>query len=225
MSLNLARALNSTSNIITIMAWDTVNKKPRTGLTYSTSGLVVYSGLNGAAPSSIGTLTTMTEGTFTSLGFVEMANMPGFYQVGTPNTLWDDAVGELLIGARITSDDTIVFSPQTIPILPASAYASQVDANVTQWNGSAVATPNTNGVPKVDVTHILGTAGATTELSAIPSATASFWDRISFLFMRGRNKMTQTSSTTTLYKDDGTTSVGTSTVSDDGTTFTRGKAS
>ena len=135
MSLNLARALNSTANIITIMAWDTVAKKLKTGLTSATSGLTVYSGLNGAAPSSIGTLTTMTEGTFTSLGFVEMANMPGFYQVGVPNAKFSSAVGELFVGARITSDDTIVFSAACIPILPASAYATSVDANVVSVEG------------------------------------------------------------------------------------------
>lgn len=157
MSLNLARALNSTSNIVVLQAWDTATGKRKTGLLYNTSGLVVYAGLNGAAPASIGTLVTMTEGTWTSLGFKEMANLPGFYQVGTTNTLWDDAVGELLIGARITSDDTIVFIPETIPILPASAYATTVDANVTKWSGTNVAATDTAGYPKVTIKNGTGT--------------------------------------------------------------------
>jgi hypothetical protein len=38
-----------------------------------------------------------------------------------------------------------------------------------------------------------------------------------------RNKITNTVSTMTLYADDNTTSVAASTVSDDGTTATRGK--
>ena len=41
---------------------------------------------------------------------------------------------------------------------PPSSAGSPITANVTQWNGSAVATPTTAGVPEVDLTHIAGSA-------------------------------------------------------------------
>lgn len=71
------------------------------------------------------------------------------------------------------------------------------------------------------VTEIWGKA--LSELSAVPGVTASVLDALNWVFTLSRNKIEQTSSTSTLRKDDGTTSLATSTVSDDGTTFTRGE--
>jgi len=61
------------------------------------------------------------------------------------------------------------------------------------------------------------------ELSAPPAATSSLKDKITWLFMYARNKITQTSSQRKLYRDDGSTVAGTSGTSDDGTTFTKGE--
>ncbi len=61
------------------------------------------------------------------------------------------------------------------------------------------------------------------ELSAIPGASSTILDRISLLFTLARNKMTQTSTLQTLFADDGTTAIGTASVSDNGTTFTKGE--
>lgn len=63
------------------------------------------------------------------------------------------------------------------------------------------------------------------ELAAVPAATSTLMDKVNFLFMRARNKMTQTAATQILKADDGSTTVATSTVSDDGTTATRGEFS
>jgi hypothetical protein len=61
------------------------------------------------------------------------------------------------------------------------------------------------------------------ELTAPPAATSSLKDKITWLFMYARNKVTQTATTRTLYRDDTTTVAGTSTTSDNGTTFTKGE--
>jgi hypothetical protein len=61
------------------------------------------------------------------------------------------------------------------------------------------------------------------ELSAIPGANSTILERISLLFMLARNKMTQTSTLQTLFADNGTTAIGTASVSDNGTTFTKGE--
>lgn len=61
------------------------------------------------------------------------------------------------------------------------------------------------------------------EPSAPPSATASIKDKIGWVAAVLRNKLTQTATTQTLYADDGSTVVATSTTSDDNTTFVRGE--
>ena len=64
---------------------------------------------------------------------------------------------------------------------------------------------------------------AGTELSAVPTTTGSLRQKINLLFQYFRNKKTLTSTTETLFKEDASTSLGTATVSDDGTTFTKGE--
>lgn len=63
------------------------------------------------------------------------------------------------------------------------------------------------------------------EPSAVPAATSTLKDKLNWLFSLARNKLTQTATTQTLYRDDGSTPTATSTVSDDGTTATRGEFS
>ena len=63
------------------------------------------------------------------------------------------------------------------------------------------------------------------ELSGVPVADASLADKITWLAMLARNRMTATSALQTLFADDTTTPVATFGVSDDGTTAERGEAS
>lgn len=65
--------------------------------------------------------------------------------------------------------------------------------------------------------------GSLTAPSAVPGAAPSLFDAIAWLFTLGRNKITQTATTQLLRNDGDSATIGTSTVSDDGTTFTRGK--
>jgi len=61
------------------------------------------------------------------------------------------------------------------------------------------------------------------ELAAVPAATSSIKDMLKWVFMLARNKKTQTATTSTLRNDADSGNIGTSTVSDDGTTFTSGE--
>lgn len=119
--------------------------------------------------------------------------------------------------------------------------ADDIRASVTYWSGSAVASPDTAGYPKVTLKSGTGTgevslsSGLVTlaatgldnvvcaEPGAVPSLTANLKTAISWLLALARNKVTQTSTTSTLRNDADSSSIATSTVSDDGTTFTRGK--
>lgn len=56
-----------------------------------------------------------------------------------------------------------------------------------------------------------------------PSATTTLAAKIGYLYKSWRNKKTQTSTTTNIFADDGTTVDQKATVSDDGTTFTSGE--
>lgn len=61
------------------------------------------------------------------------------------------------------------------------------------------------------------------EPTTVVGATATLKDMINWLKLLSRNLITQTATTETVFKDDGTTVVSTSTDSDNGTTFSRGK--
>lgn len=75
-----------------------------------------------------------------------------------------------------------------------------------------------------EVVDVINT-DTTTELAAVPAATAPLRTMIRWLFLKARNKITQTATTQTVLADDGSTPVAASTVSDDGTTATRGEFS
>jgi len=66
---------------------------------------------------------------------------------------------------------------------------------------------------------------ANTELASIPASTGSLREMIQHLFekMRHKEAFNKNTGVSTLYKDDGTTPLGTSTTTDDGTTVTRGE--
>lgn len=66
---------------------------------------------------------------------------------------------------------------------------------------------------------------AQAEPTSVPAANATPLQKIAWLAMLARNKITQTATAQIVKADDGTTTVGTSPVSDDGTTFTRGEFS
>lgn len=214
-----------------------------------------------------------------------------------------DTVGPLVITCHPTG---ALYTRVECMVLPSNVYdawagTDLLDVSVTQWTGTAVATPDTAGYPKVTIKDGTGTgeldttsggvlvaavasgaitasaiasdaitaakiadgaidsgtfasgaitaaaiaadaigaselatdavteivdavwAKTMTELSAVPGVTGTTLSALSWLFSLARNKVTQTSTTTTLFKDDGSTSLAASTVSDDGTTFTRGE--
>ena len=59
------------------------------------------------------------------------------------------------------------------------------------------------------------------EAAGVPAATSSLKDKLNWVFMLHRNKITQTATTQTVRNDADSASVATSAVSDDGTTFVR----
>lgn len=70
-----------------------------------------------------------------------------------------------------------------------------------------------------DSFHVDGNA----ELSGLPGTTPTFMEMIKLVYQGVKNKQTSTATQLKFYKLDETTVLGTSTLSDDGTTFTRGE--
>lgn len=92
-----------------------------------------------------------------------------------------------------------------------------IPATLSGLNDISAATVN------AQVVDVIRTDTAT-ELSAIPAASPDLHSMVQFLYMLFRNAGTQTATTQTA-KDDAGANIGTATVSDDGTTFTKGKFS
>jgi len=137
-----------------------------------------------------------------------------------------DAIDDLLdtempaltaaVAAEAVKTSAIKAKTDNLPTDPADQ--SLLEAAITAAT-SPLATPAQVNAQVLDVLSVDTFA----ELSAPPAATSSLKDKITWLFMYARNKVTQTALARTLYRDDTTTVAGTSTTSDNGTTFTKGE--
>jgi len=81
------------------------------------------------------------------------------------------------------------------------------------------------GDPLSILTQERPTEDANTELASIPDTTGTLRAMIQFLFEYFRNARTETSIAESIKKEDGTTELGSRTLGDDGSTFTRGEMS
>jgi hypothetical protein len=97
----------------------------------------------------------------------------------------------------------------------------EIDANSTKLD-AAVSTRATPTQVNAEVLDVL-TVDTFAEPSAVPAATSTLKDKLNWLFILGRNKRTQTSTTELVRNDGDSATVGTSTKSDDLTTFVKGK--
>jgi len=105
---------------------------------------------------------------------------------------------------------------------------------ITAVTTTTTATNLTNAPTSGDLTATMKTSVKTqvtdalnvdtyAEPAAVPAATATLVAKIGFLMAKARNKVTQTATTQLVRNDADAATIATSTVSDDGTTFTRGK--
>lgn len=85
---------------------------------------------------------------------------------------------------EVTINDTVNACPmKVIMVIEEAVYdalfvasaTGMLPANVTQWLGSAAATPTVAGVPEVDVTHWIGTAAATPTVAGVPEVDVTHW--------------------------------------------------
>ena len=167
----------------------------------------------------------MTTGNLDTLGRLQITcnkstyQMPPIGLVVVPAMVFDS----LVLGTDVLQSDVTQFGGTAGTFaagIPTAALdpATRVKLDATQPD-YAPATPAQVNAQVLDVLSVDTFA----ELVAPPAATSSLKDKITWLFMYARNKVTQTATTRTLYRDDTTTVAGTSGTSDNGTTFTKGE--
>lgn len=140
----------------------------------------------------------------------ELSN--GWYTVSFTN-VDSNTLGDLAVHATGSGADPSDWTDQVCLDVPG--------ATVTQVTGS-VASVTAGGLAQADLDKVFGASGAAmAELAqAAPSATPNAYQALMLLYMALRNQSTTTASTYTIRNDAGTV-ICKSTVSDDGTTFTR----
>lgn len=207
-----------------------------------------YAGTNNVIPTvtTVGTLTTYTGNTpqtgdayarigATGSGLTSLASATNLSTANTGISDIQSRIPAALTAGGNIKADALALSGDTTAADNAEAFfdgtgyagTNNVIPTVTTVTNSVVA-GSLGATAKSDVNaEVLDVLSVDTfaELSAVPGTSPTFLEKIQYLYELARNKITQTSTTQLLYKNDGTTTLATTTVSDDGTTFTRGRSS
>jgi hypothetical protein len=140
----------------------------------------------------------------------------------------------LATAAALSTVDTVVDAIKAVTdLLPdagaltslaTAAALATVDSNVD----AILDDTGTSGVVVADKTGFsLSSTGLNlivmSDISAVPAMTAALPLAVNWIFAQARNKVDTTSSENRVYKDDGSTVLGTAALSDDGTTAVRGE--
>jgi hypothetical protein len=109
--------------------------------------------------------------------------------------------------------------------LPTNAELATSQASADDATLSAIAALNNLSAAQVnaEVLDVLATDTYAEPGVGVPTSTTTLAAKINYLYKAWRNKVTQTATTYTLYGDDASTAHQAATVSDDGTTFTKGE--
>lgn len=133
------------------------------------------------------------------------------------------AVNATQVGGQTASAAGTVTFPGTIASTTnITAGTITTVTNLTNAPSSGDLTATMKASVNAEVLDVLAT-DTTTPPTAAPAANASMKSILAWLLMKNRNKITQTATTQLVLADDGVTTVATSTVSDNGTTATRGE--
>lgn len=160
----------ATDQTVYIKVIDSATGALETGVTSATSGIDLEYTRNGAAPANL---------TESDLAAVDSAHSDGgmkhigggIYRVDLPDAAVATGVSSVYVGGTIT--DMIVVGCE-VQLTGLDFQDGTPPADVTTWNGTAVATPTVAGVPEVDVTHWIGTAAATPTTAGVPEVDVTF---------------------------------------------------
>lgn len=145
----------------------------------------------------------------------EIAN--GWYKVALTATE-TNTVGPLIVRATGTGADEWRDVHQVVDF---ADFQADVSALATA-SGLAALENLSEAEVNAQVLDVLN-VDTFSELTGVPPDDATITQMIRWLYLLARNKLTQTADTQTVLADDGSTTVATSTISDNGTTTTRGE--
>jgi len=104
-------------------------------------------------------------------------------------------------------------------IQPANIYDSEVLGTDKQQVDAVEISSATAAADNIETAY----ASTLAEETAVPAANAPVWTKLNFMFAKARNKITQTATTQVVRNDADSAAIATSTVADDGSTYTRGE--
>jgi hypothetical protein len=155
--------------------------------------------------------------TFTAANKVDAAiQAAGDFVQAAADKVWSSAARTLTSAANITSTGGTTV-PQTGDSF---ARIGSAGAGLTDLGGMST---TMKGQVNAEVLDVLNTDTFAEPGQEAPPATTTLAKKIGYLYKLLRNKLTQTSTELKVYADDGTTVDQKATVSDDGSTYTRGE--
>jgi hypothetical protein len=145
-----------------------------------------------------------------------------------PSNVWDSLFGadKLQVHADEITAGLITAAAIATGAIDADAIASDAVTEIQSGLATAAGMASLNNLSAAQVNAEVVDALATdtyAELGAVPAATASLKDKITWLYMLARNERRTTATTDVVRNDANSSDVGTSTMSENGTTFTRGE--
>lgn len=193
----------NTSNIIRAKITDSTTGNGKTGLLFSSTGLRISTIADIEATATSYTSGGSTTETITTLGTfaAPTATKVRFKEVDATNHpgLYEFQIADARFA--VTSAKSLILSASGV------SGMQDMDCNI----------------PLVHPPSDFWTVPTFAELSAVPGTTPTAAQMVQWVYQMMKFKLTQTSTTSTAYKADSSTSLGTSATSDNGTTFSRGK--
>jgi hypothetical protein len=139
---------------------------------------------------------------------------------GIADAVWDEARADHVTAGSFGQGVASVQGNVTGSVASVTGAVGSVTGNVTGSVGSLAAQAKAD--VNAEVLDVLVT-DTFAEPSAPPNATSSIKDKINWVFVGARNKQTQTATTSTIRNAADAGNIAQATVSDDGTTATRGR--
>ena len=101
---------------------------------------------------------------------VDNTNMPGLYRVDFPDAAFATGADFVIIQLVAAAANSALMRPLLVMLPDFDLQDATPTVNVTEWNGTAVATPTVAGVPEVDITHMEGGTQTVTDLKDFADA-------------------------------------------------------
>lgn len=156
----------STSRSVVLRVIDSTTGVPNTGLAFNSSGIDLQYCREATACTAITEATQTAGGAWSSGGFVHMGF--GNYRLDVPDAAFATGVNHVEIVGTITG---YIVVGGTVRLTDSSLEAANVTANVIQWTGTNVATPDTAGYVKATIKDGTGTGEIDTNAGAVVAVT------------------------------------------------------